>query len=52
MVGVETYNGGGILPILLTMNWGVAEVTGGWASVLNYNDNAIVSVRCTMLWQL
>ena len=28
MVGVETSNGGGILPILLTMNWGVAEVTG------------------------
>ena len=25
MVGVETSNGGGILPILLTMNWGVRK---------------------------
>ena len=47
MVGVETSNGGGILPILLTMNWGVTEVTKVCSSVHNYNANAICLSWCT-----
>ena len=54
MVGVETYDGGGILPILLTMNWGVAEVTecGHPSSIAMPSHSSWLGAPCCLLCRL